>query len=281
MTLTAPAVTFRPMTPQDLAPALVLSRAVQWPHRAEDWAMNLALSEGLVAEADGRIVGTGLMTPHGETAATCNMIIVDESLRGRGYGRKLMEALLALAGDRECRLTATEEGLPLYEKLGFRKTGMVRQQQGQVTGGAPLPGVRPARAEDMPAIARLDAAATGMARPALLAALLEAGALRVFEAPEGITGYMALRDFGHGKVLGPVVAADQTLAQGLIGAAVAEASGGFLRIDLPDSGAALQDMVESLGMRAAGDGTSMTRPGARPLPQTGPTLYALASQALL
>ena len=50
------------------------------------------------------------------------MIIVDESQRARGLGRHLTTAVMALAGERECRLTATSDGLPLYEKLFFVAT---------------------------------------------------------------------------------------------------------------------------------------------------------------
>ncbi|WP_234818623.1 GNAT family N-acetyltransferase [Sinorhizobium fredii] len=60
------------------------------------------------------------MTPFGDTCSAINMIIVDESQRGRGLGRQLTSAVMELAGDRECRLTATSDGLPLYEKLGVR-----------------------------------------------------------------------------------------------------------------------------------------------------------------
>ncbi|MFI5841456.1 GNAT family N-acetyltransferase [Catenuloplanes sp. NPDC051500] len=40
--------------------------------------------------------------------------------RGRGLGRAVMEAALAAHPEREATLVATDAGLPLYEKLGFR-----------------------------------------------------------------------------------------------------------------------------------------------------------------
>jgi GNAT superfamily N-acetyltransferase len=56
-------------------------------------------------------VGTAFMTPFGDTCAAVNMIIVDQSVRGRGLGRRLTTAVIGLAGDRECRLTATTDYL--------------------------------------------------------------------------------------------------------------------------------------------------------------------------
>jgi GNAT superfamily N-acetyltransferase len=75
-------------------------------------------------------VGTAFMTPFGDTCAAVNMIIVDQSLRGRGLGRRLTTAVIGLAGDPECRLTATTDGLPLHEKLGFVATHQIVQHQG-------------------------------------------------------------------------------------------------------------------------------------------------------
>ena len=76
-----------------------------------------------------------MMTPYGDDATTINMVIVDAAMRGRGLGRKLMEDALAKAGERICYLTATQEGLPLYEKLGFVATGEVVQHQREAPTG--------------------------------------------------------------------------------------------------------------------------------------------------
>lgn len=110
--------------------AVLLSREAGWPHRREDWAMLLALSHGFVALRGDAVVGTAMLTPFADDCATVNMVIVAASMRGRGLGRKLMDAALQACGGRECRLTATADGLPLYEKLGFVATHEIRQHQG-------------------------------------------------------------------------------------------------------------------------------------------------------
>lgn len=45
------------------------------------------------------------------------------SVRGRGLGRRLMEAVLAEVGDRACVLDAQEHLTALYENYGFEVTG--------------------------------------------------------------------------------------------------------------------------------------------------------------
>lgn len=69
--------------PEYLEAAIRLSRQAGWPHRLEDWQMALALSEGIVAVEDGRVVGTVLVTPYKRDCATINMVIVDEAARSR------------------------------------------------------------------------------------------------------------------------------------------------------------------------------------------------------
>ena len=159
-----------PFGPEHLDPAVRLSRQAGWPHRLEDWQMALAISEGFVAvEGDGKVAGTILLTPYGEDCATINMVIVDEATRGRGLGRRLMDAALTRAAGRPLRLTATAEGLPLYRKLGFVETGTVVQHQG-IAGPVAAPDyTEAARPDDITAIAELDRAAYGADRRNLIA----------------------------------------------------------------------------------------------------------------
>ena len=261
----------KPFTAMHLPGALALSQAVRWPHRLEDWALGFSVSEGVVAIERGRVVATALCSFHGPVA-TLNMIIVDEAMRGRGVGRKIMERIIALAGPREMRLIATAEGEPLYRKLGFAPTGGIVQVQGLASAAPPE---RPVRIgpESTEAMARMDHAASGMERAPLLARIAGMGTTLTTEG-----GFALLRPFGRGHVLGPVVARDATAARSLIAAAASRQDGQFLRMDLPgDHG--LVPFAESLGLSVAGGGTAMVQaPRARP--DTEFQTYALISQAL-
>jgi predicted N-acetyltransferase YhbS len=275
--------------PKHLKDALALSRQAQWPHRLEDWSLTLALSQGLVAvdaEApDGaQVVGTVLMTPYGEDAATINMVIVDEGWRGQGLGRRLMDEAMALAGDRPLRLVATTDGLPLYEKLGFREVGTVLQHQGE---GGPVPlfateDVTPAGADDRAAIAALDRQAFGADRSQLLERFAERGSFTLLRRNGAPVGFAALRDFGRGQVIGPVVAPDVDGAKALIGPVIAANPGKFLRVDTTtDTG--LGPWLADCGLRHVGGGIAMRRaaPTTSAAAAAPPiSTFALASQAL-
>ncbi|CUA87587.1 Acetyltransferase (GNAT) domain [Chelatococcus sambhunathii] len=265
--------------------AHVLSREANWPHRREDWAMVLSLSRGFVALEDGAVVGTAMMTPFGDTAATINMVIVAAAMRGCGLGRRLMDRALAAAGPLECRLIATAEGLPLYEKLGFRATHEIRQHQGVPDGIAavamPQSGrVAWAGAGDLAAIAALDRLALGMDRGPLLHLLAEAGRMAVLRAADGqVAGYGVLRPFGRGEVIGPVIAGSEEEAQALIAFLMAARPGAFLRVDTPAL-THLSPWLAACGLEEVGGGIAMCTGPARPGPSAPCKPFALASQAL-
>ncbi|WP_375796944.1 GNAT family N-acetyltransferase [Alloyangia mangrovi] len=233
--------------------------------------MTLSVSQGVVALQGDEVVGTALCSLFGEVA-TINMIIVDARMRGRGLGRRLMQAVLEIGGTRELRLTATADGLPLYEKLGFEATGEVFQHQGIAKAAAPELPVQLVAGADASDLAAMDRAASGMDRTALIAAITERGELLRAER-----GFAILREFGRGRVLGPVVAQDAETARALIAAGATRCAGQFLRIDLTD--AALAPHAEALGLAHAGGGTAMKK-AARAAAETDFTTYALASQAL-
>ena len=260
--------------------AVALSRQAGWPHRPEDWRMALALSVGTVAvTAEGRVVGTVLMTPYGADCATVNMVIVDEALRGHGLARRLMTAALALAGTRPLRLIATADGLPLYRKLGFVECGEIRQHQGAVQAIAAPSNVQYATAGDIAGMRTLDRVAFGADRRALLEFLAANGQMAVVLNDGAVDGFAAIRPFGRGEVIGPVVAAHATDAKALIAFFATARTGAFLRVDTP-SDRSLAGWLGEIGLVEVGGGIVMHKPvrtgGASPRA----AVFALASQAL-
>ena len=260
--------------------ALRLSRAVGWPHRREDWALNLSLGRGVVALDGEEVVGAAVATFFGATHATLNLVIVDERRRGTGLGRRLTARALDYCEGRETRLVATRDGLPLYEKLGFAVTGRIAQHQA-AAHVAPGPGdAEWARAEDLPMLADIDRRATGMDRAALIERLPQIGRLAVVRRKGAVLGFGAARDFGRGAVVGPVASRCEDTARALIAFLLAARSGDFLRVDAthPET---FSPWLAALGLPQTGGGYAMTRPGGASPPRDETfRAYALASQAL-
>ncbi len=273
-------IEIKAFTADHLAAAIRLSQEARWPHRREDWQVVQQLSEGVVAvESDGTVVGTALVTPYGPDCATINMVIVDSTMRGRGLGRRLMDAALTIGGTRPLRLIATSDGLPLYEKLGFRETGTILQHQGIVASALSPANTQSATADDLPAITVLDRQAFGADRTALMTKLFEIGEFSVIRHDDDITGFACIRAFGRGEVIGPVVASNAEDAKLLVSHFLAQRAGSFVRVDTTGA-AGLSDWLSEHALSHVGGGIAMSRPLPIPSATSTATTFALANQAL-
>jgi GNAT superfamily N-acetyltransferase len=287
-TTTAPAghhrhddVVLVPFGEQHLPGALRLSQEMSWPYRLEDWAIAMELGRGLVLQGgDGSVVGTAGWWPYGEDHASAGMIIVTQAAQGRGYGARLMDALLAAAQARTLTLNATAEGLALYERRGFVRTGLIQQHQGVLQGRHVAPAAKVVRAMDASddaAVSQLDLQATGWHRRPMLRRLLEAGEGHVLHRDGEARGFAISRRFGRGHVIGPVVADSVDDARALIEAALARLDGMFVRVDT-SAASGLGGWLEHIGLPQVGDAITMVR-GPRK-PPTGPArMFALANQS--
>jgi hypothetical protein len=176
-----------------------------------------------------------MMTAYGDDANTINMVIVDAAMRGRALGRKLMEDALAKAGEPICYLTATQEGLPLYEKLGFVATGEVVHHQGE----APL-----VEAPNRSALIRL------LRERAKFTVMLEEGDVQAFAA---------IRPFGPGLDHRPGGGEKRRRSQGLDRFLLAHHRSMFVRVDT-DTSTNLAEWLTGRGLALVSAGITMRRP---------------------
>lgn len=273
--------TLRPMHAGDLAAMHGLAQQMSWPHRPEDCAQLLALGDGIVAaDATGLTVGVGLRWSFGRDVGTIGLVLVAPDRQGRGIGRALMQALIADSASRTLMLNATAEGLPLYEKLGFVATGLVRQHQGRLSVLPPAPDVPVRRAvpADRAALCALDAAAFGSDRSPLVDRLLGDGDAWVVDHAGQPAGFTVLRPFGRGMIIGPIVAPGEDRAIALAAAAAKAAPAGVLRVDIPTEAERLAAWLTAAGLPAIDTVTVMLR-GSWPAVGQGPQRFGLALQA--
>ncbi len=278
-------VLLRPMTEADLPSAHALSAELRWPHRPTDWEQVFAHSEGLVAERDGQILATAQRWRWGPGHATLGLVIVTPACQGRRIGHRLMTTLLDGLDDGTVLLHATAEGRGLYERLGFVRTGEVRQHQGvaQPTPLIALPAgwrLRPAGQNEAAALQQLDTDARGMPRHALIEDLMaQADACVVLDHDGTQQGFAMLRRFGRGHAIGPVVAPDAESAKALIAHLAGMNAGHFTRIDIDfDSG--LAEWLESIGLLRVDAPTTMVRGTPLQHPTDAPKLFAIVTQAV-
>jgi GNAT superfamily N-acetyltransferase len=270
-----------PFDTEHLEGALQLSQEMSWPYRLEDWAIALELGQGFVlCNGAGAVIATAAWWAYGGTQASCGMIIVAKAAQGRGYGARLMDALLAAAHPRTITLNSTTEGLALYERRGFVRIGVIQQHQGVPHERHQAPSASLVRAMDLSdaeAVARLDLEATGWARRRMLDRLIQAGDGHVLVRDGEPRGYAISRPFGRGHVIGPVVAESAADARALIEAALARLGQVFVRVDTAAT-SQLGDWLESIGLCQVGDAVTMVK-GSH-IPTAGPAcMFALANQS--
>ena len=272
-------LTFATMQPEHLPGAVRLSADAGWPHREEDWRLVLDISHGFVAVQEGEVVATALATPFGN-AAMVNMVIVDASLRRKGIARVMMERVMAVADPASWHLVATDAGLPLYEAFGFRRTGKIVRYQGNVADVRSSGDACWGSSSDLAAVIRLDKAASGMDRAAMYSALSKVARIAVLRRSDGIVGHAFVRDFGRGRVVGPVVASSVGAAQSLISFIMSEDAGALLRVDTGVH-TGLGAWLERNGLSADTAGGIVMQAGTVASGPTGPvSVFALAAQAL-
>ncbi|WP_110706984.1 GNAT family N-acetyltransferase [Salinicola sp. CR57] len=227
----------RPLESGDLHHLHQLAVSVAWPHRARDLRLLMALGRGYLAlDEIERVLASGMYFEMGEDFAMLGMMITAPRLQTFGAGRWLLDRILADCGGRDLRLNATRAAYRLYESAGFVPVATVHQRQGMV-GEGPLPEsgatcpVRTLQASDLTALRMLDQVAFGAERRAVLDALFAVSEGTVAVRDGAAAGFALIRDFGRGRVIGPVVAEDEAMAMALIAPLVREHRGQFLRID--------------------------------------------------
>jgi len=276
-------VVLRATKGQDCAAMHELSLALKWPHRLTDLERFERLGHGLIAETeDGSVVGSVMWWPWGDSFATLGLMMVAEQARGQKIGSRLMEAAHAAIGSRTVALNATQSGLALYEKYGYRSTGTIEQRQAIIgtVGLTALPDgmrLRPAGRNDRDRIVACDAAATGADRSALIDELLNTSDVIILDHDGDIEGFSFCYRFGRGLCVGPCIATSRVAATSLIGHWLSSHSGQFLRIDVTgESG--LGPWLDEIGLPVVDVGTRMVRGSLPPTSGSG-RRFSLCSQA--
>ncbi|MCW2685519.1 MAG: hypothetical protein JWR37_409 [Mycobacterium sp.] len=141
---------------------------------------------GVVAEADGQIIGSNFLDERGPIKGV-GPITIDPEAQGHGVGRRLMEAVMARGADaRGIRLfqdSFNMQSLSLYASLGFEV-----REPAVVMSGAPKSGppsgtqVRPLEVDDLEECERLCIGVHGFERTSELRDAIQTPALSPFVA---------------------------------------------------------------------------------------------------
>jgi GNAT superfamily N-acetyltransferase len=253
-----PDLAIRAMTPADAPVAIAWARAIGWHDRTRfyEFVLRVPACRVLVGESGGRVVATGVAVDQGPVG-WLGGLIVDPEWQGRGFGRAMTEELirrLRTAGCETLSLEATDQGRPLYEKMGFRVETTYHQLEAGRLEAAPVlpPGarLRPMTAVDLPAVFQLDREATAEDRREPIRVLLEIGGGWILERQEGcersLAGFLLPAERAYGAVVAPRFE-DGLFLLDLHRSLIAE--GATVRAGIPDAHGAAWRELESRGWR--------------------------------
>jgi GNAT superfamily N-acetyltransferase len=269
------------LLPGDLEEGLRLSTQAGWNQTASDWKRVLDLSpQGCLAgRLDGRLVATGSVAGISSSIRWIGMILVDEELRGRGYGSVMMDHCLELArgsGDGIVGLDASNLGRPVYLKKGFVDVAPIDRWSGVLRARGDPPAARQLSPRSLEQVAELDQKASGVDRSPLLKNLHsdpEAVCWGSFDpGREGFAFLLPGRTCSH---VGPVVATNEAAFEDLLRAVSRHLQGAPVILDSLRTDAQSR-LLERSGLTIARKLTRMTLGGVHPV-LMGPMIRASVS----
>jgi GNAT superfamily N-acetyltransferase len=254
----------RLMTAADLPLGLSLCRAAGWNQTEADWRRFLDRQPDgcFVAEYDGTPVGTTATTVFGAVAWVA-MVLVEESVRGRGIGTALMRHALEFLEQRKVitvRLDATPLGRSVYERLGFVEQLRLARYQGVLPPAPEVAGVETATPQQWEALAALDEATTRTDRRGVLRRLFaeHPARVRLVRNGEAPVGFLVTRPGARAVHLGPCIATPEA-GPLLLADAWHHYAGQPIYLDVPEPNEAATKLAEAHGLTVQRHLTRMCR----------------------
>ena len=204
----------------DIPDVVRLSARIGWDYSEEEMEVVLRSGHFFAHRGPGgKVVSTAAIFPY-STLASLGVVMVDPDYRRRGLATRLVDACISAVPDRPILLVATEEGKPLYEKLGFKTVGTLDKLVAKrYTGGLQRmthqQTVHPASTKGHRRDHRPAEKAFGARRGASEAAHQQAASGPRAPKPTGKVGFYGVPG-PELAVIGPVVAPDEEAAALLI-----------------------------------------------------------------
>lgn len=272
---------------EDIPGILDLSASVNWDY--DEYEIGTVMSSGKIyghKNAEGKIVSSAGIIPYENNLASIGMVIVNKDFRGLGLGKEATQKCLDfVSSDTSVMLIATEEGKPLYEKLGFRVVDRVHKYLcDSYTAVKPKLLVNSGVSfnefdeRDFTEILNLDTAAFGDKRSNFLHNRINQSkqCLVVKDNTGTIIGYGISILGPINLILGPIVAPNVQTAVLLLDR-LAFRHQGKLRIDVPSGNEDLMLFLEQSGFKKVSNPPIMITNSVK-MPHRNNTLFGIAAQ---
>lgn len=270
----------------DVLGLVELSRSVGWDY--DEYEIRTVMSSGKIyghKNTVGRIISSAAIIPYDTDLASIGMVIVNDEYRGIGLGKKATQKCIdSVSQNTSIMLISTEDGKPLYEKLGFITVDSVHKylsdnyippklfnNQQEIT-------IEKYHENDINEIIELDSAAFGDRRSKLLFNRINQSkqCLVVRNLKGKIIGF-GLSILGPQNLLiGPIVAPDVQTASLIIDELLINHQG-KLRIDVPSSNDELMLFLQERGFVKVSNPPIMIK-NSKNMPYRNKELFAITAQ---
>ncbi|MBN9897299.1 MULTISPECIES: GNAT family N-acetyltransferase [Bacillus cereus group] len=262
-----------------------LSSYIGWDYNREEieTIFNVGIVYGVWNEREELIASAAIIL-YGEKLASIGMVIVHPDYKGRGIGKIITEACVkSVSAHTPIMLIATDEGKPLYEKLGFRAVSYVSKYicnsynaNHKCAGNEEYMMVY--KESDLEEIIKIDKGAFGTSRNEFLKQRIMQSeqCVVVKDTKENVVGYGISIQTPENKIIGPVVAKNNAMAMRIVHD-LARGHNGKLRMDVPEGKNDFMKELEIAGFKKVNTPPIMIKNSNRLLKRNS-ELYSIAAQ---
>ncbi|HCF56349.1 MAG TPA: GNAT family N-acetyltransferase [Bacillus sp. (in: Bacteria)] len=262
-----------------------LSSYIGWDYNREEieTIFNAGNVYGVWNEREELIASAAIIL-YGEKLASIGMVIVHPDYKGRGIGKIITEACVkSVSAHTPIMLIATDEGKPLYEKLGFRAVSYVSKYICNSYNAKHYcvrneDYVMNYEEGDLEKIIKIDEYAFGTNRKEFLKKRIMQSeqCIVVRDKEQNVLGYGLSIQTPENKIIGPVVAKNDEMAMRIVHD-LARGHNGKLRMDVPEGKNDFMKELEVAGFKKVNTPPIMMKNSNRLLKRNS-ELYSIAAQ---
>ncbi|MFG1665685.1 GNAT family N-acetyltransferase [Streptomyces sp. Y7] len=203
-----------------------------------------------IGRIDGEPVSAISVVNHGPDYAFLGWYLVRPDVRGHGFGLTTWKTALAHAENRTVGLDGVVAQQDNYRRSGFELAHRTFRYTGTAPSRRAPADVRAVRPEDIEDITAYDGTCMPADRPGFLAHWLTGPGHHavVRRAGDRVTGYGVIRPGQDCPRIGPLFADTPEAARAVFDALIADAAGGQVAIDVPETNAAGIALAEEAGL---------------------------------
>lgn len=270
---------------EQIGDIVALSSYIGWDYNREE--IETIFSSGIVYgvwNEREELIASAAIILYEEKLASIGMVIVHPNYKGRGIGKTITNACMkSVSAQTSIMLIATDEGKPLYEKLGFRAVSYVSkyicnsynvndyciENEDYIMNYQEC---------DLEELIKLDEYAFGTNRKEFVTKRIMQSeqCIVVKDKEQNVLGYGLSIQTPENKIIGPVVAEDDAMAMRIVHY-LAREHHGKLRIDVPEGKNDFMNQLESVGFQKVNTPPIMMKNNDRFLKRNG-ELYSIATQ---